>query len=586
MLEMLIPSSSLTCAIQAKANSANGAAFNSLRLQHQPACLQGTRYELLMDIMRWSDNPQDACIFWLSGMAGTGKSTISRTVARRWYDEERLGASFFFSRGQGDLANASKFFATLACQLARTHPSLATSIRKAILNNPDITTLGLHDQWEHLIRRPISQNKDVPSQLILVIDALDECDGEKDIRLILHLLSQAIILGSMRLKIFVTSRPETPIQFGFDDISNDAHRDFTLHAISNAIVHQDIFDLLKHELEGIRKRHGLHYEWPDKSSIGRLVQKAGGLFIYAATVCRFIGYEYSHPPNRLILVLNDTKEHGSSMEQLDSMYTTLLRYAVTPKNGKPQEEELLSQRFRRIVGSIVVLRDTLTATALTELLHAEGWEVKQTLRTLGSVLRYSDGDGAPITLLHPSFRDFLLDNQRCQDPRLAVVAVNTHRDLAVRCLELMSGSLRQDICSLKYPGTLNSDIAPETLQRFLPAELRYACRYWVDHIQQGNVKLCDGEPLHNQVDAFMNEHFLHWLEALSLLGEMHDGILMVKAINSMLPVSSPKDSKCSRFWRAAVKHKSEDASVCYTQHLGQQKPVKGTLLAHRLPVWR
>ena len=539
-----------------------------------------------MDIIRWSGNPYDACIFWLSGMAGTGKSTISRTVARRWYDENRLGASFFFSRGQGDLANASKFFATLACQLARTQPSLATPMREAIINNPDITKQGLQDQWEHLIRRPLSQVKDLPSELILVMDALDECDGEKDIRLILHLLSQANYLGSLRLKIFVTSRPETPIQLGFRDISNDAHRDFALHAVLNTVVNHDISVLFRHEFEGIRKRHELPDEWPDSSSLDRLVRKAGGLFIYATTVCRFIGYEYSHPPNRLILVLKDTKEHGSSMEQLDSMYTTLLRHAVTSKDGKPEEEELLAQRFRRIVGSIVVLRDTLTAAALTELLHAEGWEVKQTLRTLGSVLRYSDGDGAPITLLHPSFRDFLLDNQRCQDPRLAVVAENTHRDLAVRCLELMSGSLRQDICSLKYPGTLNSDIAPETLQRFLPAELRYACRYWVDHIQQGNVKLCDGEPLHNQVDAFMNEHFLHWLEALSLLGEMHDGILMVKAINSMLPVSSPKDSKCSRFWRAAVKHKSEDASVCYTQHLGQQKPVKGTLLAHRLPVWR
>jgi len=80
--------------------------------------------------MHWSNNPSDACIFWLSGMAGTGKSTVSRMVARRWDDEKRLGASFFFSRGRGDLANASKFFATLACQLAHTQPSLANPFEK------------------------------------------------------------------------------------------------------------------------------------------------------------------------------------------------------------------------------------------------------------------------------------------------------------------------------------------------------------------------------------------------------------------------------------------------------------------------
>jgi hypothetical protein len=67
---------------------------------------------------------------------------------------------------------------------------------------------------------------------------------------------------------------------------------------------------------------------------------------------------------------------------------------------------------------------------------------------------------------------------------------------------------------------------------------------------------------------------------------MHDGILMVKAINSMLKVSKQKNSKCSCFWRAAVEHKSEDISVCDTQRLGQQKPVKGTLLGYRLPVRR
>ena len=450
-------------------------------------------------------------------MAGTGKSTVSRTVARRWNDKKRLGASFFFSCGQGDLANASKFFATLACQLAHTQPSLATPIREAIPNNPNITKQGLQDEWEHLIRRPLSQVEELPSELILVIDALDECDGERDVRLILH-LAQANSLSSVRLKIFVTSRPETPIQLGFSDLSNNAHRDFALHTIINSVVDNDISVLLRHEFEDIRKRHGLPAEWPDASCLRRLVQKAGGLFIFAMTVCRFIGYKFDHPPDRLILVLEGDNENGTSMGQLDSMYATLLRYAVTSSDGEPGGEELLSRRFRRIIGSIVVLRDTLTTAALTELLCAKEWEVKQTLQSLGSVLRFSDVHGTPITLLYPSFRDFLLDSRRCQDPRFEIVAANTHRELAARCLGLMSRSLRQDICSLKHPGTLASDIAPEMLQRFLPAEVQYACRYWVDHLQRCSVELREGEPLHNQVDAFMNEHFLHWLEALSLLG--------------------------------------------------------------------
>jgi len=272
--------------------------------------------------------------------------------------------SFFFSRGQGDLANASKFFVTLACQLAHTQQSLAIPIREAILNNPNITKQGLQDQWEHLIRRPLSQIKDLPSELILVIDALDECDGDRDIRLILHLLSQADSLGSVRLKKFVTSRPEPPIQLGFNDLPNNAHRDFALDAILHAIVNHDISVLLQHEFEGIRKCHELSGEWLDSSCLGQLVQKAGGLFIYATTICRFIGYKFDHLPDCLILALEGDKEHRTPMEQLDSMYTVLLRHAVASKDDDPDEEELLSQQFRRIVGSIVILRDTLTAAAL------------------------------------------------------------------------------------------------------------------------------------------------------------------------------------------------------------------------------
>ena len=373
--------------------------------------------------------------------------------------------------------------------------------------------------------------------MILVIDALDECDGERDARLILHLLTQANSLGCVRLKIFVTSRPETPIQLGFKDLSNDAHRDFALHAILDAVVDHDISVFLRHEFEGIRKRHGLPDEWPDASCLRRLARKAGGLFIFAMTVCRFIGYNFDHPPDRLTLVLEGDNEHGTPMGQLDSMYTTLLRHAVASKDDDPEEKMLLSRRFRRIIGPIMVLRDRLTAAALTELLSAKEWKVKQTLQSLGSVLRNSDGHGSPITLLHPSFRDFLLDSRRCQDRRFEIVVANTHRELAARCLELMSRSLRQDICSLKHPGTLTSDIAPETLRRFLPAGVQYACRYWVDHLQRCSIELCESEPLHHQVDAFMKEHLLHWLEALSLLGNMHDGILMVKAIDSVLPVS-------------------------------------------------
>lgn len=79
--------------------SASQAAYNSMNSQHQECCLGNTRVELLGEIARWIDSgPDEQCIFWLSGIAGTGKSTIARTIATNYDRRGSLGASFFFSR--------------------------------------------------------------------------------------------------------------------------------------------------------------------------------------------------------------------------------------------------------------------------------------------------------------------------------------------------------------------------------------------------------------------------------------------------------------------------------------------------------
>ncbi|KAF8539152.1 hypothetical protein BDD12DRAFT_805575 [Trichophaea hybrida] len=157
---------------------AKGAAFNSGLWEHKARCLRGTRVNLLQEIRTWSEIASDAGIYWLNGLAGTGKSTIARTVARDCHDQKRLGASFFFSRGQGDLGHAAKFFTSLATQLANTIYALKPYVCSAIAENPDISERGIAEQWKYLIFQPLSNVKDVSlqsRQFILVIDALDEC---------------------------------------------------------------------------------------------------------------------------------------------------------------------------------------------------------------------------------------------------------------------------------------------------------------------------------------------------------------------------------------------------------------------------
>jgi ABC-type glutathione transport system ATPase component len=146
--------------------------------------------DLLKEIEEWSTDPSSKCIVWLNGMAGTGKSTIARTVARKLDTERRLGASFFFSRDSVDLNNADRFLTTLAFQLTRVSPNLKDYICNAITDRQDINTVALQDQWKELIFKLLKKSSDnllSSSPLIFVIDALDECNS-KDIREIVRLL--------------------------------------------------------------------------------------------------------------------------------------------------------------------------------------------------------------------------------------------------------------------------------------------------------------------------------------------------------------------------------------------------------------
>ncbi|KAG9639133.1 hypothetical protein KCU64_g13508, partial [Aureobasidium melanogenum] len=125
------------------------APFNASNKQDDLLGLPDTRVEVLEQIRAYAyDESDKRCIFWLSGMAGTGKSTIARTIARRLDDSGHLGASFFFTRGGGDVAHAGMFFTSIAKQLAL--PQLATlkaAICKSVAEKPDIFHRGRLDQW-------------------------------------------------------------------------------------------------------------------------------------------------------------------------------------------------------------------------------------------------------------------------------------------------------------------------------------------------------------------------------------------------------------------------------------------------------
>src|SRR5882762_4855744 len=153
------------------------------------SCTQCTRTETLNTIYQWfqegilnagetlpTQGNRQGRIFWLNGMAGTGKSTIAQTIANRFDETKELGASFFCTRDDAECSNVNLIFPTLAYQLSSFNPAFGEHVSEAMRKDPDVQHALTSRQLQKLIIDPLDalmQDKTVIfPPCIVVIDAL------------------------------------------------------------------------------------------------------------------------------------------------------------------------------------------------------------------------------------------------------------------------------------------------------------------------------------------------------------------------------------------------------------------------------
>ncbi|KAJ4021234.1 hypothetical protein NW752_004241 [Fusarium irregulare] len=470
--------------IMAQLPVAAGAAHDSQTEEDNNICLKSTRSELLHDIDEWLGDTNTETIFWLQGMAGTGKSTIARTIAKRWDDQNYLGASFFFKRGGGDCGNLSCFYTTIAFQLAIRHHDLASSIKAAVDRDPSLMSKVAEEQFDNLILQPIMGLQSAKRKTIaIVIDALDECDGDEGIKRLIRIFTRTKDVSNVRMKVFITSRPELHIRLGFRAVSG-TYQDFVLHEIPSDIIERDIRTFFTEELSRIRQDYNLIAEeefrlpdtWPGSENTAVLVQKAVPLFIFAATVCRFIRQWMSADPEvQLQKVLAfDTKSQESKM---DATYLPSLQQQLGGLSKR--EEKAVIDDFQRIVGTIILLEAPLTVSALSKLIDVPKKSIYHRLEVLRSVLHYPETAASPIRLFHLSFRDFLLDPEKEGINRFWVDEKQSHGRIAAGCLHILKSSLKEDICGLVAPGIARSEVAASRVSSCISQDLDTTCfTFW------------------------------------------------------------------------------------------------------------
>ena len=108
-----------------------------------------------------------------------------------------------------------------------------------------------------------------------------------------------------------------------------------------------------------------------------------------------------------------------------------------------------------------------------------------------------------------------------------------HYTLAACCIQLMSQTLKKDICEMHAPGCQASQVESSWIEKCLPPEVQYACLYWVQHLQRSGSQVRDSEEAHQ----FLQAHFLHWLEALIWMRKVSEGMQAILSLEAHVPVS-------------------------------------------------
>ena len=464
----------------------------------------------MLKIDEWCDNLDASCnILWIKGFPGVGKSAIARKLASKLKSSHRLGSSFFFQRELATVQTPVNFWRTVAFDLSREYPSARSAIVAKLKDNEiDLENTNAEELFRSLVEDPLKHSSDIPRGRlpVVVIDGIDECGGldgsrSKHRKILLEGIKAWRGLG-LQFRLVVTSRPEDDISRALSAISK--HVELGSGESVSPSSSRDIHSFLLQEFAGIASKYrgSLSPAWPGMEAIECLTNRSAGLFIYADTLIKFV--DEGQPDEQLRSILSGTLHHGSITE----LYSQVLN--VSFKNPS----EMVLEGFRKVTGTIILAKIPLGRQNILHLLDMTPVALDHICLGLRSVL----GSGDPLRFVHQSFVDFLMDSNGCHPSFLFSTAIQS-RTLLLGSLRVMKSELKFNICKMETSHVMHDEIPnlKERIDQNISMHLQYACRFWADHIHK-----CDfDEEIASEVEDFMGNKFLYWLEVMSLVREVN-----------------------------------------------------------------
>ncbi len=308
-----------------------------------------------------------------------------------------------------------------------------------------------------------------------------------------------------------------------------------LHDIEKDVIASDIRLYVQHELEEICKRPGCRvpHGWPFSRDVDLLVERAGKLFIWAATAMRFLGAGIIiRPDKQLEIILHSSATHQNPYADLDKLYEVVLTTFIS----YPRSMDLLSH-LRLLLSTVVLLRIPMPVPTLTSFLQID--DVEDLLFAIQSIIPTPRQTNVPVEIYHPSFRDFIT-TERCKDARFRVDVPSHERWMALHCLELLIEGLTKEVDGVVLSSSstwLNADVEDlgVKLGEVVGPEVQYAWSFWSSHLVM--LKEMDEEVL-DMLGRFVGigwkGQLLQWVVVMSMMGAVREAINCIQMMFSWM----------------------------------------------------
>ncbi|OKL62331.1 hypothetical protein UA08_02283 [Talaromyces atroroseus] len=495
-------------------------------------------YRWIMDTVEfknfidWEDRDAPN-LLWITGQAGMGKTMllvgiIQELTKERLSNSDAPNISYFFCQGSsGELNSGLGVLRSLLWLLLVQQPHLISHVREAYKTAGKKTFTGAvaFEKLSGILKSALEDRELEP--IILVLDALDECDQADRPSLIRFLNT---VLSSpktkARVKWIISTRPLPEIQM---DMNSAGRYLNSMLSLDNRDLEGPISAFIDHKIQQLREKG--HEEEDLKMVSDRLRERSGNTFLWVWLVCKE-------------LMISRVRAWSEILDSVPDKLAELYKYLLERINSFKLKVD--SEDCKNVLAATTLAYQNLSLSELAVLasLPTEK-DARQAVDLCGSFLTIRD---KTVYMIHQSAKEHLKDHF---EEIHGIDQDSGHLRIFQRCLTKLDTTLRRNIYQLSNIGVLSTDIQtpnPDPL-----CSVRYACRYWVHHLKNSGITMQDEKDVHK----FLLKHFLHWLEALSLMKIIFECRPVIKMLQGL--VEPAKGSNLALFlddaaWFAMKSH--------------------------------